>query len=335
MENIEELNILVIDDDESLVAIIAEVLEGDGFAVTTASSGEEALDLIRTKHFPLIITDIRMSGISGIELMQEIKKINQDIQVIIMTSYASVESTISALHLGAYDYLLKPFDDIQLISIVVKRAIEKIRLMNEKKELIETLMESRKVMENINSVLHKHLVRDGLTGLHNHRYFYELASQMLLRCQQHKSQFSLIYIDVDHFKEYNDRHGHPAGDEILIKIGDFLKDKLKSSDVAARYGGEKFIVLLFETSKDSALIFAETLRQTVAEYPFQGCETQPLGIVSISMGVSIYPEDGVQVSSLISSAKNALYKAKASGRNRVITVDSEDNSNSIPRQYMY
>jgi diguanylate cyclase (GGDEF)-like protein len=324
MENIEELKILVIDDDESLVAIISEVLEGDGFAVTTSSSGEEALDLIRTTHFPLIITDIRMPGISGIELMQEVKKINQDIQVIIMTSYASVESTISALHLGAYDYLLKPFDDIKLISIVVKRAVEKIRLMNENKELMENLMESRKLMENINSVLHKHVVRDGLTGLYNHKYFYELASQMLLRCQHQKSQFSIIIIDVDHFKEYNDRFGHPAGDEILIKIGDFLKDRLKSANVAARYGGEEFIVLLSETSKDSALIYAETLRQTVSEYPFKGCETQPLGIVSISMGVSSYPEDGAEVSSLISSANDALYKAKASGRNRVITVDSVD-----------
>ncbi len=325
-ESRKKLKVLVVDDDDSLVLIISEVLQDDGYEVDTASSGEEALELFRSQHYPLVISDIRMPGISGIELLQEVKKISKDTQVIIITSHASVESTISALRLGAYDYLLKPFEEIELISAVVNRAVEKIGLTKEKQSLLGNLMRNKEELEKLNSVLHQLSVCDGLTGLYNHRYLQESVTQELIRCQRNKGTFSLIFIDVDNFKEYNDRHGHPAGDEILKKLGSFLNDRLRRTDIAARYGGEEFVVLLPETSKDNAIICAETLRKTVADYPFTGRETQPLGILSVSMGISTYPEDGENVSDLLNSADGSLYKAKAAGRNRVFKVQSADRT---------
>jgi diguanylate cyclase (GGDEF)-like protein len=318
MEDMKGLRILVVDDDESLVAIISEVLEDDGYEVTTASSGEDAIELFRNKRFPLVITDIRMPGMTGIELLQEVKKIHKDTEVIIITSHASVETTISALRMGAYDYLLKPFEEIELISAVAKRAIDKIRLTTERSDLMDNLMRNREELEHLNSVFHKLSVRDGLTGLYNHRYFYETASLELVRCQRDKCLFSLVFIDVDNFKEYNDSHGHPAGDEVLKKMGEFMTERLRRTDIAARYGGEEFVILLPETSKSNAAVYAEALRKQIEENPFQGRETQPLGIVSVSMGVASYPDDGEDLSLLINSADDALYRAKAAGRNKII-----------------
>ncbi len=314
----DRFKILVVDDDESLVAIISEVLEDDGYAVTTASSGEEAIELFSNNRFQLVISDIRMPGMTGIELLQKIKKISKDTEVIIITSHASVETTISALRLGAYDYLLKPFEEIELISAVAKRAVEKIRLTAERKDLLDNLVRNREELEHLNSILHKLSVRDGLTGLYNHRYFHEAASQELMRCKRHSCMFSVIFIDVDNFKEYNDTHGHPAGDEVLRKLSECMNDRLRKTDIAARYGGEEFVILLPETHGDNAMICAETLRKKIEQHPFPGRETQPLGIVSVSMGVAHYPDDGDDLDHLLHAADEALYRAKAAGRNKII-----------------
>ena len=322
--HMKDARILVADDDESLVMIIAEVLQEDGYQITTASSGEEALEHFRTTRFPLVITDIRMPGMSGIELLQAVKKISNDTEVIIITSHASVETTISALRLGAYDYLCKPFEQIELISAVVNRALDKIRLTKEKKMLLENLMRNREELEHLNTSLHKLSVSDGLTGLYNHRYFQEAGAKELLRCKRSKDVFSLLFIDIDHFKNYNDQHGHPAGDQLLSSMGKLLMERLRKTDIAARYGGEEFVILLPETSKANAVICAETLRKKISEYPFPGRETQPLGIISVSIGIASYSEDGGNMSDLVLSSDNALYRAKAGGRNRVAGATPED-----------
>ncbi len=319
-----DVRILVADDDESLVMIIAEVLKEDGYQVTTASTGEKALDQFRTTRFPLLITDIRMPGMSGIDLLQAVKKISSDTEVIIITSHASVETTISALRLGAYDYLLKPFEQIELISAVVNRALDKIRLTREKKMLLENLKRNREELEHLNSALHKLSVMDGLTGLYNHRYFQEAGAKEVLRCRRSKDVFSLLFIDIDHFKNYNDQHGHPAGDGLLSNLGKLLIERLRNTDIAARYGGEEFVILLPDTPKANAVICAENLRKKISEYPFPGRESQPLGIISVSIGISSYPEDGENMPDLVQAADNALYREKAGGRNSVAGATPED-----------
>ncbi|MFY9270052.1 MAG: diguanylate cyclase [Candidatus Manganitrophaceae bacterium] len=164
----------------------------------------------------------------------------------------------------------------------------------------------------------KHLaIRDGLTGLYNRRHFEETLKQETVRAHRHKQPISLIFIDVDHFKNYNDGHGHRAGDEILKKVGSLIVGRVRGIDTACRYGGEEFTVILPYTEKASAWKVAEEIRSKIGSYPFPFREHQPGGAVTVSLGVAEYPADGETEEALVKAADSALYRAKQDGRNRV------------------
>jgi diguanylate cyclase (GGDEF)-like protein len=261
-----------------------------------------------------------MEGMSGIELLQQIKQISPDTQILIITSHSSVETAIESLRAGAYDYIMKPFDDLDMITKAVKRAIEKSRLVIENQFLVESLKQNKKELERLNEVFWDMAVRDGLTGLHNHRYFYETLSKEIIRSNRHGWVFSLLFMDVDFFKDYNDTHGHLEGDNVLRELAEILRKRFRRTDVIARYGGEEFVVLLPEMNKHDALATAEEIRKLVEGYPFRGRETQPEGKLTVSIGVSSFPEDGQDNESLLKNADEALYRAKNSGRNTVCKV---------------
>jgi diguanylate cyclase (GGDEF)-like protein len=311
------VRILVADDDESLRSVLKQVLSMDGYEVNLTSSGEEALAAFKKEPFPLIITDIRMGKMSGIQLLQEVKRLRPDTQVIIITSNATLDTAITAIQAGAYDYLTKPFDDIALISSVARRAVEKIRLIEENKSLLEKLKRKNEELEFVNLTLKELTIRDGLTGLYNHRHFQETLAVEILRSKRHAKTFSLVFLDVDFFKQYNDTHGHLHGDAVLVALSKLLIAGLRKSDVAVRYGGEEFVLLLPETSKENAFALAGTIREKIAAHPFPGRETQPQGKVTVSMGIAAFPEDGSDSSTLLHRADEALYQAKNGGRNRV------------------
>lgn len=311
------LRILVADDEPSLRGLLIQLLSGEGHELTEVESGEQALEAFRKEAFPLIITDIRMGGMSGLDLLNEIKIIDPDTLVIIVTSYASLDTAIKALRDGAYDYVMRPFDDLEIISAVVKRATEKIRLISENKKLVQKLERNNSELERVNVALKELAIRDGLTGLFNHRHFQETLSIELSRSIRHERNFSLLFLDIDLFKQYNDVHGHPKGDELLSMFGKLVKERLRKADFVARYGGEEFVIMLPETPKAGALRVADDIRKHISDYPFKGRETQPLGRVTVSIGVATFPEDGKDGSELIKYADKVLYKAKQSGRNTV------------------
>jgi diguanylate cyclase (GGDEF)-like protein len=309
--------ILVVDDEETIRSMLSQVLTEVGHEVTAVESGEEALEHFQREPFPLVITDIRMGGMDGIELLKEIRQLNVETQVLMITSYASMETAISALRAGAYDYLIKPFEDLDLITAAVDRAIEKIRFVIENQVLVESLKRNKEELEKLNEILRDMAIRDGLTGLYNHRYFYEVLTKEIDRATRHGHVFSLIFIDVDFFKRYNDSHGHLEGDKVLRELASIFQNRLRKTDLIARYGGEEFIILLPETHKNVAKIVAEEIRKMVEEHPFQGEEVQPMGALTISLGVALFPEDGSDIDSLIKSADGSLYEAKNTGRNKV------------------
>ena len=148
MANADSMQILVVDDEESLLAVLSQVLERDGYNITTAKSGEEAWEIFQQTPFPLVITDIVMQGMTGIELLEKIKQIQSETQVIIMTSYASLDTAVTAMRAGAYDYLFKPFEDLTVITAVAGRAAEKIRLIAENKSLVDKLKGVNSELEN-------------------------------------------------------------------------------------------------------------------------------------------------------------------------------------------
>jgi diguanylate cyclase (GGDEF)-like protein len=159
---------------------------------------------------------------------------------------------------------------------------------------------------------------DGLTGLVNHRSFQETLSFELRRARRNESPLSVLMIDVDHFKAYNDANGHPAGDQVLVQLARILRESLRNTDVVARYGGEEFTVILPDTPAEPAKAVAQKLREAVRSYPFPGAEqSQPEGRVTISVGVATAPADGDSASGIVSAADRALYVAKGLGRDQV------------------
>lgn len=313
----QDIRILVVDDEESIRTVITQVLSEEGYAVTAAASGIEALQLFHKAPADIVITDIKMPNISGIDLLIEIKKHRPDTEVVIITSHASLDTAISALKHGAYDYLLKPFEDIDLISAVAKRIAQKIRLVAENSRLLESLQQKTAELDNANKMLRQLVIRDALTGAFNHRYFHEALSQELIRSARHGHACSIAFFDVDDFKRYNDTCGHPQGDEVLRTLARTVMERLRRSDMLARYGGEEFVIILPETTKQMATKLTDEIRAHVEQFPFPGREVMQRGVITISAGIATYPADGLDAAALVKYADAAMYEAKRAGKNLV------------------
>lgn len=162
---------------------------------------------------------------------------------------------------------------------------------------------------------------DGMTELHNYRYFEMRLNEEILRYSRTKQNLSLIILDVDHFKNYNDTMGHPAGDEVLRILASILKETVRENDIVSRYGGEEFAIILPNANKEGVTILAERLRKKVEEYKFPNEEVQPSGRISVSVGTASLPEDADKAAELIHKADTALYVAKRNGRNRVVNYE--------------
>lgn len=178
-------------------------------------------------------------------------------------------------------------------------------------------------LQAANRRLERLATTDGLTGLRNHRFFQETLEFELKRAARHPRPLTLCMLDVDHFKQFNDTHGHPAGDEVLRTVARLLEQRLRSTDIVARYGGEEFAVVLLDTDREGSLALAASLCEVVREARFDGAETQPLGGLTISVGVATFPDDGEDRATLIRRADAALYAAKRQGRDRVVQWDPE------------
>ncbi len=330
--------VLVVDDEQSIRGMVAQVLTDEGYHVTQAESGEEALVLFQKQSFPVVFTDIRMAGMSGLELLKKLKQVNADKHVIIMTSHGTMDAAVTALKAGAYDFLSKPFDDLELIINVAQRAMQNYQLVHESKRLVETLKSRNEALSNLNKAfkaltvtlknknqalesLNKAFktlaIRDELTGLFNRRYFEEALTSEVIRATRYQRHLSVIFLDVDFFKKYNDEFGHQCGDMVLRKISRILMDSVREIDIATRYGGEEFVVILPETTKQDSYATAEKIRRAVQDSPLETIAGKPPTRLTISAGVASLRDDGMDALELIAKADQAVYRAKKAGRNAV------------------
>jgi diguanylate cyclase (GGDEF)-like protein len=311
------LRVLVVEDEATIRTVLGQVLRMDGHEPTEVACAEDALVAFREHPYPLVITDINMGRMNGLELLREIKRLEPETLVVIMTSQASLEAATTALREGAYDFLVKPFDDLIMISALVERAGEKLHLQNRNRLLAHQLEMYARELERLNRNLRESADRDWLTGLFNRRYLRAALDSEISRCLRHQRGFALILLDVDHFKAYNDTHGHLAGDEVLRGVARILEASGRTEHVCARYGGEEFVVLLPESDHAAAMALAERIRAAVEAHPFEGGDTQPGGAVTVSLGVAAFPGDGPDGEALLARADAALYHAKEHGRNQV------------------
>ncbi len=315
------MRVLVADDEATIRGVILQQLAEEGMEVVQAASAEEALERLQSEPFPLVIIDLSLGRMTGLDLLREIKRSASDTTVVVLTGNPSLETAMSALRSGAYDYLTKPFEDIDLVTAVVHRAIDRSKLDLHNRALLDDLKRNTEELERMNARLTDIANRDGLTGLYNHRFFREALELEVARCRRHRRPFSVIFMDLDHFKHYNDTYGHLAGDSLLCAVAKLLQERTRGETVAARYGGEEFVLLVPETASEGARRYAEGIRQAVECHRFTGQQTQPLGKITLSLGVASYPQAGGEPAQLVGRADEALDHSKRAGRNRVSVWD--------------
>ena len=285
-----EVNILIIEDNPESIMILEKTLKNVGYHLWVVNNPKEALDLLHQNTFAVVITEVRSGKMNGVELTKLVHKIAAGTNVVVITLYSFINSAIEAMEAGAYGYITKPFNTSE-IRIIIGYAVERFVLLSADKE---------------KDYYAQLAVKDGLTGLYNRRYFNELMLLEFARLKRFTTNLSLLMIDIDNFKNYNDTNGHTAGDELLCKLSKLLKSSMREMDIVCRYGGEEFVGVLPQTDKRGAQIVAERLRLQATLY-------LP---TTLSIGIATFPEDAQDISSLIEKADAALYEAKNTGKNK-------------------
>ncbi len=298
-------SVLIIDDSVTVREQIIRTLEPFKLfdRYYEAEDGLDGFKKLLSSPVDIILCDLEMPRIDGFKFLNMLKNRPelQDVPVIILTGMNDRERKLKGLEQGASDYITKPFDHEELVARV------KIHLK------IKTLQDE---LKRSNEKLQKLSNTDHLTELFNRRYMMEVLEKEVQRSVRKGSDLSIIMLDVDHFKQVNDRYGHLQGDVILKRVALQLKQELRSYDCAARYGGEEFISILPDSSLQQSLLVADRIRLAIQAFKFDGalaplCLTASLGVAHFSM------EQSVTVDGFIKQADDALYRAKANGRNRV------------------
>ena len=295
-------HILIVDDDLSIRDAMHEFIEMSGFVSTVASSAEEAMDVLATNSVEVVITDIMLPGMDGLVLTDHIKRMG-DIDVIVMTGYSTDYSYEEAISKGASDFVFKPVRFEELL-LRLKRVLKERSLNQERVRMLDELK--------------KLSITDGLTQLYNSRHFYSQLKGEIERCNRYEHKLSLLLLDIDNFKEYNDSYGHLEGDKILVRLGQVIKSCLRKMDTAYRYGGEEFTIILPDTDGDEARTVAERLRTAVSSEDFTD-GGRPDVRITISIGVTQYFQEE-KIASFVQRADQAMYRSKQAGRNKVSCI---------------
>jgi len=298
--------LLVADDEPSILDLLRRRLETLGCEVTALPGGSQVLKTAREQHPDLILLDVMMPDLDGFTACQQLKEDpeTRDIPVVLLTARSEVESRIKGLEIGAHDYIPKPFDATELIA--------RVRAALRVKSLQDELKSANKMLEQLAS-------NDALTDLPNRRIFDEQFFLEVERSRRNGQILSVIMIDLDRFKQINDTHGHPVGDEALRQIGKVLSGRPRRTDLVARYGGDEFVWVLPGSGSEDAVEIAEWLRQAVAELAVDTAEGK--FALTVSLGVSTYEPANhgpVAATALLEAADGALRDAKGGGRNRVV-----------------
>jgi len=298
--------VLIIDDDEHIRRLLLNVLS-DNYDCAEAESAEDALMALAESHFDLIISDIQMGGMSGLELVPQVHAIAPDCVVLMVSGQSNIETAIAAMHAGAFDYVMKPFNISQL-EAAVERALKQSVLLQERriyKDQIERLLRQR------TAEVDRLAYYDTLTGLPNRTLFEDRLAQALLVGPRAHQTLAILFVSLDQLKKVNDTLGLPLGDLLLREAAARLRRCVTESDTVARFGGEEFAMLLTSTySIGDVREIVDAIRNILK--PSFHLDGQEL-FGTASMGASFFPFDGADGQSLLKNAGAALYTAKTAG----------------------
>lgn len=290
--------ILLADDSFLIRAMVREVLESAGHIVMEAANGQQALELCLATKPDVALLDVEMPVMDGRQLLLRLKAAPElaDMPVIFLTSVTSTAEIVHGLQNGAHDYLRKPFEAPELIA----RVSAALRVARLQQELTRQNAEL--------SVLSR---TDRLTELSNRRHGEERLQAEMETARRHQQPLAVLMLDVDHFKQVNDQHGHGAGDAVLQELARRMQGILRLGDIAARWGGEEFLVVLPNTALTGAIALAERYLQIVRDVPVTIHNAQPCA-VTVSIGVT--DAAGLDFDAVLRQADEALYRAKREGR---------------------
>jgi two-component system, cell cycle response regulator len=300
--------ILIVEDDLAVRDSMAEFVTMTGFDCQVASSAEEAIAILKTEEFQIVITDIMMPGMNGLELTDIIKK-DYDIDVIVMTGYSAQYSYEEAIGKGASDFVFKPIRFQELL-LRLKRVFKERELRLERNRMMADLQ--------------KLAITDSLTQLYNSRHFFTQLKMEIERANRYGHSLALLLLDIDFFKLYNDTYGHLEGDKVLGTVGQMIKTCLRTMDTAYRYGGEEFTIILPYTDGNEAKTVADRIQYALEFITF--CPDKDPSIrVTLSIGVTEY-FPGEELTAFVSRSDRAMYVSKESGRNRVSFLPPDEAS---------
>lgn len=304
--NVTPRRILVVDDDHDNRRLVAATLQHEGYHVETAADGSEALLKVDRFLPELLLLDINMPGMSGIEVLRKLRLRQQYVSVIFVTARSETNDVILGLDAGADDYIRKPFDPYELLA----RVRAKLRI----KDLNDQLTAANRKLEELIDI-------DDLTQLFNMRSIYPKIDKEIKRAQRYNRSVAVVMMDMDNFKNVNDTHDHLFGSFVLSSVGQLIRQNIRDADFAARYGGDEFLIVLVETNADGAERFSERLRKVVQDYTFatKDCSMK----LSASLGVAVMDQrtPDVDARTLVRVADNLLYEAKYAGKNCVRVVE--------------
>ncbi|MBF0233236.1 MAG: diguanylate cyclase [Desulfamplus sp.] len=321
--------ILIVDDERFNLNVLQDLLEPD-YDIMVAKSGSQALKRASANPPPdLILLDIMMPGMDGYEVIERLKTDNttRDIPVIFITAMGEATDEAKGLDLGAVDYITKPLSPPVVQARVrtqlkLKWSLERERQLNRKlSQLNDVLADKNEKLHELNEMFKNMASIDGLTGIPNRRRFDEFLDQEWQRSIRQQTPLSLIMVDIDFFKPYNDNYGHAAGDDCLKAVAQGLMNSIERKiDIIARYGGEEFVCVLPETSAEGARLVGERLRAGVISLHLPHAYSDADDQVTVSLGAAtMTAEQGSRPETIIQMADERLYKAKDGGRNRLVT----------------
>lgn len=303
------MKILIAEDEAINRKLVKKSLLTAGYETVEAEDGLAAWELFQQESFQLVITDWMMPGLNGPELIHKIRESGQNhyTYIILLTAMDDKENVVLGLESGADEYLTKPFNSRELIA----RVASGVRIL----KLEEQLLQARQQMETL-------AMHDGLTGLLNRRAIEEYADAEFNLTKRKERPLSIVLLDIDHFKNVNDQHGHKVGDSTLQHVAKILSDGIRNYDRVGRWGGEEFILILPETQTQDAALVAERLRTQMAAKSIPLDNELHLS-VHISSGVACVNGQFSSLAKLIDAADQALYQAKQTGRNKVCIFEQK------------